>query len=66
MLRIADDSCDRVAMGKASRRKIAEWSPERFGRNLICAANYALRAPKTNIAPFDSMILKALIARSSF
>ena len=63
MLRMSDDGCDRQAMGTASREIIAAWSPERFGRNLIRAANCAMRLRRRGRTAIDTLILKMLIAR---
>ena len=66
MLRISDDGCDREAMGRVSRKIIAEWSPERFGYNLIQAANRAIGLPRRTSGLIDTLILKLLIARLSW
>ena len=65
MVKVADEAYDRRAMGDASRKIIAGWSPEHFGRNLLNAASCAMSLPKRGTTAIDTLILQMLIARSS-
>lgn len=58
MLYIARDA-DLPSMGNASRRLIAEWTPDRFGRNLLAAAQQQARV-RSDISLADSMMLRLL------
>lgn len=55
---------DRLArMGQESRRIIADWGPERFGRGVAEAAAMALRSPTPKVGLVDQMILSTLSYR---
>jgi glycosyltransferase involved in cell wall biosynthesis len=54
---------ERVAMGEASRRLIAEWGPERFARGAEEAARLALAGPAKRAGVFDRVLLEVLIRR---
>jgi glycosyltransferase involved in cell wall biosynthesis len=53
----------RKAMGEESRRIIANWGPERFGRGLHEAAACALRLGPRRALLTDRLLLRALICR---
>jgi len=59
MLEIAADDCDRIAMGRAAQTRIADWSPERFGRELRQAVERALATPRpaTKLARWIAAVL---------
>lgn len=46
MRKIAADDCDRHAMAEAGQALIADWSPDRFGRELRKSVDIALAAPQ--------------------
>jgi glycosyltransferase involved in cell wall biosynthesis len=52
---------ERLAMGEASLRLIAEWGPERFARGAEEAARLALAGPAKRAGVFDRMLLEVLI-----
>jgi len=54
---------ERVAMGEASRRLIAEWGPERFARGAEEAARLALAGPAKRADVFNQVLLEVLIRR---
>jgi len=62
LMAISDGSVDTAAMGQSSRRIIADWSPDTFARNLLAAAEVAMRNKRT-CSFFDRLILKGLIYR---
>lgn len=59
---LAAPDLDREAMGQASRRIIAEWSPSRFGENMVAAANEARTLGAPRIRALDRLVL-SLLAR---
>lgn len=63
MLKISSDACARRAMGKASREIISHWTPETFARNMIKAAQTAVKGPRTHSGFFDRALLRALANR---
>lgn len=60
MLKIAAPEFPLVAFGEASRRIIADWSPDRFAGGLEQAALAALAAPRPRLGPGDRMLLQVL------
>lgn len=46
MLAVASDNCDRTAMAQAGKAIIADWSTDRFGRELQQAVELALATPR--------------------
>jgi glycosyltransferase involved in cell wall biosynthesis len=60
MIRICDEGCDRVQMGKVSRQIISTWGCENFGENLWEAAELAYRQPLKRSNTPASLILKHL------
>lgn len=60
MLKVAQDGCDRQAMGRASREIISHWSPELFAENLLKAAEAAMNAPRRRATPADRVLPKLL------
>lgn len=63
MRKLAGGECELTGMGQASRKIIADWSPETFAKNLLNAANAALATPKRRFPWFDRILLKALTCR---
>ena len=63
MLRMAADGCDRAAMGEASRRIIARWTPQTFAESLLKAAEVAVAAPRRQACALDRGLLWALARR---
>lgn len=61
--RIFSPGCDRSAMGKASRKIIADWGLERFSTGFEAAAKAAVSRPKRRAGIFDRMLLRALASR---
>mgnify|MGYP000929370324 FL=1 len=61
--RIFSPGCDRSAMGKASRKIIADWGLERFATGFEAAAKAAVSRPKRRAGIFDRMLLRALASR---
>ena len=62
MLHVASDDCDRQALARAGRAIIAEWTPERFARNLHRAAIVALATP-AGAGSVTRLLLRLLILR---
>lgn len=60
---VSDPHTDLKAMGKASKEIIANWSPERFGRQIWAAADAALQRSSRRIIP--GKLLLWLVQRSS-
>jgi glycosyltransferase involved in cell wall biosynthesis len=54
---------DAAALGAASRARIARWTPERFGTNLLAAARLARHAPLPPPSWADRLLLRALQRR---
>lgn len=63
MLQMASGQCDLAAMGQASQKIIAEWSPMRFAEGLSRAITTALSNPVPAPAWFDRALLQALLRR---
>ena len=63
MYRVAHGGVDRVAMGRASRRIIADWGPERFAQGLKAAVECALVQPRRPLSPLDRTLLWGLARR---
>lgn len=63
MFHISGGDCDLVAMGKASREIISNWSPEVFAEGLMKAAIAALTNPLPRVGWFDRALLWLLIRR---
>ncbi|WP_119271311.1 glycosyltransferase family 4 protein [Taklimakanibacter deserti] len=63
MLQVSSDTCDRAAMGRASREIIDAWSPDRFGRGLRQAAETALAARPRQSGFMDRGLLWMLSRR---
>jgi glycosyltransferase involved in cell wall biosynthesis len=63
MIKIADGTCDREAMGRASREIVARWSPERFAESLSCAVETALGAGPPVADAIDHLLLWSLRQR---
>jgi GT2 family glycosyltransferase len=63
LTQMAAPETDRAAMGEASRRIIARWTPEVFARNLERAAMAASATPRRTAGLFDKLILWALLRR---
>ena len=61
-LMIATD-VERDAMGRQSRRLVANWGPERFAEGLRQAAQAALTRPPRQLAVWDRTLLRALSRR---
>ena len=61
MLRLARRECDLEAMGRASRRIIARWTPDTFSAGLVAAAGAALAAPRRRAGLADRALLGWLI-----
>lgn len=61
MLRMASDSCDRIAMGQASRQIIAHWTPQTFAENLWRAVETARTEPRKKVALLDKALLSGLL-----
>jgi glycosyltransferase involved in cell wall biosynthesis len=61
MKRMSAESCDRKAMGTASREIIAQWSPELFGENLWEAAEIAREKGSPRYRALDRFLLESLI-----
>jgi glycosyltransferase involved in cell wall biosynthesis len=53
----------REAMGRASRRIVADWGPERFARGLMQAVERAASRPPPKASLLDLALLRALIQR---
>jgi glycosyltransferase involved in cell wall biosynthesis len=53
----------RQAMGRAGRRIVADWGPERFADGLMRAVEVAMRRPPPQTAWLDRALLLALIHR---
>ena len=53
----------RVRFGEASRRRIADWSPERFGAGLATACDLALAARPARATVVDRLLLHGLRRR---
>lgn len=62
MLTVASDACDREAMGRAGEARIADWSPDRFGRELRQAVDRA-RASRRQPDPVGRWLAAALLCR---
>lgn len=62
MRRLADGEVDRQQMGAASLRIIADWGPERFGRGLAHAIEYAHAAKVRR--PFGGRLLLSALSRA--
>lgn len=60
---ISDPQTDLQAMGTASQHIIANWSPERFGRQIWAAADAALQRSKRQLLPGRPLL--SLIQHSS-
>lgn len=60
MGRVAGEYSDRRAMGKASRRIVRGWSPDRFAEGLMRAAAAALAAPRSPVSVSDRVLLAML------
>lgn len=60
LIKLSSNSVDLTAMGQASQRIIAAWTPETFAKNLVLAAKTALAAPQKKFALSDKFILWAL------
>lgn len=63
MYRVAHSGVDRVAMGRASQRIIADWGPERFAAGLKAAVECALVQPRRPLSPLDRTLLWGLARR---
>jgi 1,2-diacylglycerol 3-alpha-glucosyltransferase len=63
--RVAGNECDRAAMGNASRKIIARWTPKTFAANLKSAAETALEAPRRQGGIFDQILLRTLLRRKN-
>jgi glycosyltransferase involved in cell wall biosynthesis len=63
MVRMADGSCDRNAMGRNSREIIARWSLARFVEGLNEALTAALRSPVARPSGLDRLLLWSLRTR---
>lgn len=63
MVRMAHGDVDRELMGRASRRIISDWGPERFADGLEKAVAAALAAPPPKPTLLDNALLWALIHR---
>jgi glycosyltransferase involved in cell wall biosynthesis len=63
MLNIAGGAHDRRSMGLASRDIVAQWSPERFARNLTAAAKAAMKEPRPRPDIIDRVLLWLLKTR---
>ena len=63
MYRMAHGTVDREAMGRASRRIIADWGPERFADGLVRAVEAALSAAPPKLTLLDKALLWALTRR---
>lgn len=61
--KIASRHCDRLAMGKASREIISQWSPETFATGLQRAVEAALAVPRRDAGLLDQALLLALSRR---
>lgn len=63
MVEISSGKHDLKAMGEASRRIIAKWTPEIFASNLLKAAEAALNKPQKKASIIDKAILQILMHR---
>lgn len=63
LLRMAGEECDRAAMGAASARSIARWTPRTFAENLLRAAQAAQAGPVRRAGALDRALLWALAHR---
>lgn len=63
MLRLAHGNTDLSAMGRASRRIIADWGPQRFAAGTREAVSAALASAPRRASPLDFMLLRALAGR---
>jgi glycosyltransferase involved in cell wall biosynthesis len=60
MIEMSDGSCDRDAMGRASREIVGRWSPARFAEGLNAAVETALGLPRCSPAMIDRLLLWGL------
>ena len=60
---VAHGAADRRAMGRESRKQIAQWGPERFARGLEEAVESAHSQPPTSASFLDDLLMKALAHR---
>jgi 1,2-diacylglycerol 3-alpha-glucosyltransferase len=63
MLKISAANFPLAAFGAESRRRVADWGPERFAAGLRDAVNAALKTSPRNAGPLDRMLLKLLLNR---
>jgi glycosyltransferase involved in cell wall biosynthesis len=63
MSRVASRSCDRERMGQASRDIVFSWSPDRFARHLVAAAEAGVKAARPRPDPIDRLLLWLLKTR---
>lgn len=54
-----------AAMGEASQKIAARWSPERFGQGLASAVEMALASPAPRPTFFDRLLLELLLRRQT-
>lgn len=60
MSRMSGADLDREAMGRASRNRIQEWSPETFAQNMSAAAEVARRQDVRSLSWPDRLLLRTL------
>jgi glycosyltransferase involved in cell wall biosynthesis len=63
MERVAANAETRAVMGRASRRIVSDWGPERFGRNLWKAAEAAMAMPRPRQTVVSRLLLPPLMRR---
>jgi 1,2-diacylglycerol 3-alpha-glucosyltransferase len=63
MMELAADIEKTEKMGGASRRIIADWTPETFAQNLLKAAQVAVARPLRRLSWLDRVILRSLAHR---
>lgn len=63
MVEFSSGKNDLKAMGEASRKIVAKWTPEIFASNLLKAAEAALNEPQKKASIIDKAILQILMHR---
>jgi glycosyltransferase involved in cell wall biosynthesis len=57
---IAHGDCDRVAMGRASREIIQDWTPEVYAQSLARVVRVAFESPTARVPLVDRLLVRSL------
>lgn len=65
MLKLSSNNVDLKTMGQKSFDIISDWTPQKFGRNLLKAAHETIAQPIKNVGIIDRIILNIHIFRAT-